>query len=130
MQHLFADYEVSTLVKDKGFIECCFQYFEHGVLTQSSYSEFIDFNTKYKNNNIISAPLWDQIIEWLRKKHQIDVSVFVTVTHVELPPIQWCAWVVDIKKLILADSTANTEFYSTDYNEARRTAILHALILI
>jgi hypothetical protein len=133
MEHLFADYEVSTLVKDKGFDANCLAVYMNGEFQiPRGFSMAIVTKTQVDllKGKAILAPLWDQLIEWLREVHQIDVNVFAVVTHIETTPIQWCAWVVDIKKLISNNLTENTEFYFDDYDETRRTAILHALTLI
>ena len=123
MQHLFADYEVSLLAKNKGFTECCFQYFQHGVLTQSSYSEFIDFNTKYKNNNIISAPLWDQLIEWLDKK-----EIFCSADmRIEDGLFKWYPVIKEVEHY--EEVRTELKLRGTKIN-ALRDAILHALTLI
>lgn len=121
IEHLFADYELSTLLKNKNFTEKCFQYYQHGVL-QAYYLEFTDFNTKYKDISIFSAPLWDQVIDWLRQVHNIDVMIrqtkkdgtsYYKVTKIETDD-----------KIIAYSNFCDSPL------EAKRKAILQALTLI
>jgi hypothetical protein len=128
VEDLFADHEISVLIREKGFTEKCFRYYQHGVL-EAYYLEFTDFNTKYHNKNIISAPLWGQVIEWLAEKHNIDISI---------PPfydadgrLYTAMYFLKSDGTLISDDENTFMLGEFDTKqEARRAAILHALTLI
>jgi len=90
MKHLFLPYELALLAKEKGFDEPCLMAF-YG---ENNYGQPFDklflpasFG-KYKNSlaslNNIAAPLYQQIIDWLRVKHSIWVYCSNTANSGEL----------------------------------------------
>lgn len=74
IEKLFVPYEIALKLKDKGFNELSIAYYEEG------YDIFNFGLTKgqlYNNDRfLISAPLYQQVIDWLNTKHNIDVSIF------------------------------------------------------
>jgi hypothetical protein len=73
MKEQFATYKIALAVKELGFDESCFAYYEISDLIKKGYRlryvEHEDNNpTKQsKNNSYILAPLWQQVIEFLKK---------------------------------------------------------------
>lgn len=101
MKHLFVPYEIAELLREKHFDEECLTYWELKdnfdpykgfhlrAIIQTTHlnspypgEEFYgDFFTGYKNSvkemfntEIVTAPLYQQVIDWLREKHQIFIS--------------------------------------------------------
>lgn len=99
LKNLFIPYRLAVLAKEKGFNESCMTTYMpsplppykwslqsiHGIILyskqQQSDSHKLDF-TGYLNSvpahfglKSVSAPLYQQIVEWLRDKHDILISV-------------------------------------------------------
>ena len=73
MKHLFVPYELAVKLKEKGFdIDCIGFYGDDGKLYfDSPVSNFEDgINPLY-----CSAPLYQQVTDWLRKNFNIEVSI-------------------------------------------------------
>ncbi len=84
MKELFLNYKLSLLAKEKGFDEPCFAgYNDGGVLlfyhpnddayTSTDIEEY-DFKGLMDWENI-SAPLYQQIIDFFREKHNIHIVI-------------------------------------------------------
>lgn len=150
MREQFVPYEIALKLKEKGFDEPCllqegyiFSYFGeskyrfHSQLTGGPFgtdlkgkknSDLKGELPKYKDWVLI--PLWQQVIDWFRTKHNIDISVFAGVSHVEATPIHWWTWVTRIEDLLNSDVNENFQIQKATFEEARQTGIEHALTLI
>jgi hypothetical protein len=142
MEHLFADYEVSTLVKEKGFDEPCLAiyqifetYGEKGII-EIGELQIQTIKKGFKSDTSIAAPLWGQIIEWLREVHNIEI-VITGIPIYDIRKYWVCLYrmidniMTDDSLLFFDEKTDEYKGYQTfTYPEARRTAILHALTLI
>ena len=76
MNHLFANYKLSLLAKEKGFDEPCLAwYFQEDKTKQFVLSD--EFGVKKKNlrDKSIVAPLYQQLVDWFREKHNIFIKV-------------------------------------------------------
>ena len=130
MEHLFADYEVSTLVKEKGFDEPCLAiyqifetYGEKGII-EIGELQIQTIKKGFKSDTSIAAPLWDQIIEWLETK-----NIWLSIT----PPFDDLLYEYSIYRINKNNKLGirlGNGFDIKIKQEARRTAILHALTLI
>lgn len=82
-EELFATFELSKLAKEKGFDEECFCYFELGGDKVGYLEEIVYYELERRNStiNIIdsecTAPLYDQIINWLETNHKIFINVIM-----------------------------------------------------
>lgn len=88
MKHLFVPYELALKLKEKGFDEECFARYNGGEFQLTKHQNWnlypnvyrIDVpNTKIgliKSGTpvIISAPLYQQVIDWFREKYKIHVA--------------------------------------------------------
>lgn len=79
-EELFATFELSKLAKEKGFDEDCFCFFE--INDGKAYvEEFVYYEDERKNSNSYSdykfctAPLYDQLTNWLRDMKDIDITI-------------------------------------------------------
>jgi hypothetical protein len=123
MTHLFADYEVSTLVKDKGFDANCLGFFRNDTKKLLINNTFAERAYLEDRVSLTQAPLWNQIIEWLWSKYQIFLSPEITYdsqSNIFYYTILYGEFGKNHLITTIADDTAN----------ARRLAILHALTLI
>jgi len=85
MEDLFVSYELALQLKTKGFNEDCFTLFDEQGLLDNYWDldneEFIynqsikDLHLPKRNSETknVTAPLYDQVIEWLRDVHNIHV---------------------------------------------------------
>ena len=137
MEHLFADYEVSTLVKEKGFDKPCLAFYLDEEYSNSElYFDYqkVAITVCFDKGvaiqlNYVNAPLWDQLIEWLAEKHNIDISTppFYDMDGRLYSPIIY----LNANGSLQSDIENTIMFNEVDTKqEARRTAILHALTLI
>ena len=67
MKKEFATYEISLELKGLGFDEPCLGFWND--YKRLDFSIFVD-----KNKNLLKAPLWSQVIDWLREKHDIHID--------------------------------------------------------
>ncbi len=76
MKKLFVSYEIAKQLKEKGFDEECFCYYDEGhELNLKSGRSFGGIMVQDCHQSNIIAPLYQQVIDWLREKHNIDIWV-------------------------------------------------------
>lgn len=96
MEKEFIPYEQALVLKELGFRESCFTYYNNHSPKNNHQRGFIisqhsvqDHNEENKGDNLIcSAPLYQQAFRWFREKHnlyfQIDIySYSYTETNFE-----------------------------------------------
>lgn len=111
MKHLFVPYELAVKLKEKRFDEYCLAYFEVNKNFRGIWSEEMNpVDNSALFDGEISAPLYQQVIDWFDEKHQIIISVKPT----SLNDGEW----------ILYDSEAKIiktgiEMYRQDYDHKR-----------
>ena len=64
MKNEFVPYEIALAMKELGFNELCFSYYDYGIL------EDVEFY-KEKDNGHVIAPLYQQAFKWFRKKYNM-----------------------------------------------------------
>ncbi len=81
MNHLFVSYEIAMQLKEQGFNDPCFAVYyanskqfpiELEVRTNN------DLNSKFikaKADRLCVAPLYQQVIDWFREKHNIQIEI-------------------------------------------------------
>lgn len=76
IEKLFVPYEIALKLKEKGFNELSIAYYEDG------YDIFNFGHAKgqlYNNDRfLISAPLYQQVLEWMKAKHNIFIEPFTS----------------------------------------------------
>jgi hypothetical protein len=83
MKHLFIPYKLSLLAKEKGFDEPCFGFYDtqrDEFWLMESYPYLYDKSRKplaFKQvlNCDVTAPLYQQLIDWFREKHNIHIKI-------------------------------------------------------
>jgi len=120
MKNIFVPYELAVIAKEKGFNEKCINYYSK-IDKQLSYSmdgvvmlKVDDFNS----TNHVSAPLYQQIVDWFRKNHNIAIE-----------PTTW----VEVTTWMVRNRMTNETIWNNaikDYYEGYNKAIEEALKLI
>ena len=132
MKEQFATYEIALKLKELGFNEECICFYNDlGILFYQSLParydgyrviEQIDFKIFEED---ITAPLWQQVIDWFRDIHGIKLTIDTDIT---------LSWIYSIQSLhpeatYVGNYITSTRVYST-YEEAREQAILKSIELI
>lgn len=124
MKHLFLDYPTSRLLKDKGFNEKCFAHF---IYNGNGFR--IKQDETFPNYQDIQAPTHQQVIDWFRENHNIEIGV-----------VNWdnitTKWEYTLSSVVYSnesdlsyDSNYDKLFFET-YYQALNEAIKHALKII
>jgi len=135
MKSQFVNYEIALALKELGFDEECLRYY--GLKRYSLTTEYATdigelltekifryLSSYQKDLKLLKAPFWQQAIDWLREKHNVDIIIK--------------PWTGDIKgeKNYAADVCIfGTTIYiklerEKFYEEAREAAVLKAIELI
>ena len=127
MKEQFVTYEIAKKMKGFGFNEPCLAvYYDKEFKTYGSdFFKIAVPSGIVLNENLtgdtIAAPLWQQVIDWLREKHKIEVT--------QTPSIELEKGFFQFN--ITRDKPHNEDFESgKTHNKAREAAILKALELI
>jgi len=141
MKNLFISYELAVKLRKKEFSEPCFGYYNAemrisspGVLgLQSGLKNYNDtlFVRAWRNGppeDIISAPLYQQVIDWFRETHDIDIwarGFPITKNRKRYEPIIY-------QRSTMTDDcdTFDTDYSSEDYYVALTGGLEEALKLI
>ena len=141
MKEQFVDHEIAVLLKEKGYKEECMAYYEISIKAKKDVHDGfsgpfgwkkgeVNFNKGYFENNglpdnsneywlLCGAPLWQQVIDWLRENHSIDIIID--------PAGRPKMYAVFVEDWLYENDTDRASF---TYPEAREKAIKHALTLI
>lgn len=131
MKEQFVPYEIALKLKEKGFkqpkseveISINHYYSNKGVISSYQYFSMNDVEKFNKNLDwTIYAPLWQQVIDWLREKHFIDIMIRQTQKD-------GTAY-YKITKIETEDKIKGYSNFCKTVNIARQAAIEHALTLI
>jgi hypothetical protein len=124
MQEQFVPYEIAEQLLNKYFNEDCLGYYQNKklVIRDTTFYEVEKYNLG------ILAPLWQQVIDWFRKKYNIIIEVqFLGGLTKETAQYIFTVWVGEEYGIENDDSTQD---WSNNYEEVRQKAIEHALTLI
>lgn len=61
----FISYKIALALKELGFDEPCFSYFTILGKFANDISNPRKYNSEFERGSYISAPLWQQVIDWL-----------------------------------------------------------------
>ncbi len=134
MKHLFVPYYICVLAKNKGFKEKVFSKYDTNTddlflsITNIDYNVDEDFieegeleNFNSGKSSYISAPLYQQLIDWFREKHNIHIYTG-HIGHTN-------SWSAAVEETNRAGGTFWTRHYD-DYYEAVNQALEEAFKLI
>jgi hypothetical protein len=123
MKEQFVPYEIALKLTEKGFDQPCLgYYYDDGKFSFWNWTVFKDYPYLTKNTAMtdsISAPLWQQVLTWLRDVHNIDINI----DPGGLPKM----YAVFVKNWIYENEKDRALF---TYEDAQEQAILKALELI
>lgn len=71
MKHLFIPYELAVMAKEKGFKEKCFGYYDD-YFNKPELKIKPTEGDQY-HDQLCIAPLYQQIVDWLRRVHSIYI---------------------------------------------------------
>lgn len=130
MKEQFVAYEIALKLKELGFNEECFGYYDSSnylcIYQQEDY-----FLSSDSPNIQVDAPLWQQAIDWLRITKKIDIQILRNKPN-------YHEYKVEIYKLnnndtylhlYIKDNDGYIVWFTT-YEEAREQAILTAIELV
>ena len=122
MNKLFVSYEIALKLKEKGFNEGCFGFYgDDGKLYFDGFIED-GLNPVYS-----LAPLYQQVIDWLRDEKYINIET-------QYDFIAYDVIIHDYKnsntKKLTSTLSGKTPYCFTDYYEALNVAIEESLKLI
>ncbi len=85
MKNLFVPYELALLAKEKGFNDPCFGYYYKDNIEVKHFEwieseKYGDWEPNFLINNkekdfFLSAPIYQQLVDWFREKHDIEIIV-------------------------------------------------------
>jgi len=122
MEHLFVPYKIALELKEKGFNEPCLGFFKEEKF-HTCFSFAYNQEEAEKFYKAISAPLYQQVMDWFREKHNIHLAVdFEYLTN---------KYDVMFQEKTKGRWERYTRYYaSVTYNEALNKGIEEALKLI
>ena len=132
MEKEFVTYEIALKLKELGFDEPCCALFRHERLFPILGFEIINSIKQ----SVIAAPLWQQVISWLKNECKLEIEVFKWVAkcyHNE--ELATPHYLFDIDKAFEYTNdwiyqSINDDLKYHTYEEAREQAILKAIELI
>jgi hypothetical protein len=125
MKNLFIPYELALEAKELGFNEFCIgEYTKHAQTNAIDlrYPKHEGLQGDWPLENEVDAPLYQQIIDWLREKHKIETVILSDTEYNN--SFEYCLYKLHSKNKI----TGNINY--TTYYEALNKAIEEALKLI
>ena len=130
MKEQFVTYEIALVLKELGFNEECFGYFK----TDKNLHEFYGSSEQVIDCNI-QAPLWQQVIDWLREKHNIYLTIYNPLLYNSYYPDSKYGFDCEIEFLTKNNNVASTLISNNDsgfetYYEVREQAINKAIEII
>lgn len=136
MNDNFVPYEIAKAVQQKGFNEVCFLYWRAEL---DGSMQLFHYNDKYiedahgsqNSDNAkyvdCTAPLWQQVVEWILDKY--GLFVWVNGAFIGRGDYEGMISIKEEKGLMYIRQTQTTKLYST-YREALQAAIEKALTFI
>ena len=127
MKKLFLPYEISIKLKKLGFDESCFCWYNFYAvdILEHGYNRNSD---GWLQGNHCSAPLYQQVLDWLRENHNIHIEI-QTFGDKETS-LTYRYWLVNIQKsnrldlALLECSDESTSKEYTSYYEALNDGII------
>ena len=72
----FVTYEIAKKLKEKGFNEGCYKYYENKTL---KWANFPWLETKYNSSSphTTAAPTISQVLKWLREEKELHIEIYM-----------------------------------------------------
>ena len=117
MKHLFVPYILALLAKEKGFNEDCLMFYYHQELNSDNIF-------KQYPEHCVDAPLYQQLIDWFRGKHNIIITI--QQAEARIRAICFYGFINDCRSI--DSGQFKTEAY-LDYYEALNKAIEESFVV-
>ena len=127
MKEQFCNYEISLKLKELGFDESCIcKYNSYGVLKHTIASTNPDIDDEisiFKYDDRLSAPLYQQIIDYFREEYKLHLSIYRLNDN-------WVWQIFDIERnCYITEMTVRFSEIKRSYEECRDHIILKAIEL-
>lgn len=131
MKHLFVSYEIALKLKEKGFDDPCLsKYNNSGKMDIASIfgitNSLLKGEPYRKYGWVCTAPLYQQVIDWFREAHSIDI--FTNAHYATDNSV--AGYLFDVYDRREKYNTQKGMFESSSYYQALNKAIEEALKLI
>lgn len=139
MKHLFVSYDLALKLKEKGFDEPCFAYYDGNYYLKDELQGlayiYSNSNSFIKNSEKYTAPLYQQVIDWFREKYGIEIWITSmggnNCDKYYMPVIPYCYLDNATKEgREYYNSVPKSDWNKSTYYEALNKAIEEALKLI
>lgn len=119
IKDLFVSYEIAKQLKEKGFNEECFKYYEYDKRLETPNGVTICICKNEMFLDLCAAPLYQQAVDWFREEHAIAIGEDLTRT------MNSCCFRIAYKGSLLPHL-----YFGNNYYEALNKAIEEAIKLI
>lgn len=121
MNEDFTPFELAVKLKEKGFNEPCYKYYQRGVLDSD------DCWNRYNRGtaNRCSAPTISQVLKWLREERFIFIGLSPMPTYDSEEMVEWRSAVYKTDKQ--GGLSCQEEFYFQSYEHAALAGIEYVL---
>ncbi len=109
MKELFVPYELALQLKEIGFDELCMRFWtkDGKESLNPQHMGHMDFIRNSTAGERVSAPLYDQVIQWMIDKHQIYIEIHVASSQMDFTKgFNYYVW----------DSNTSEEYDSIPHN--------------
>lgn len=134
MKNLFTSHKIALMLKHLGFDEPCFACFETNTEFHVPFIVGFDLETpKHFNQeeNCIAVPFYQQVIDWLREEHKIDILILPQDQSACAPlPLYFFAIVFYKTGVCVELYNSSDKLHYCEFGEAREAAILKAINII
>jgi len=127
MENKFVPYNIAYKLREIGFDEPCFGYFETNIdVFLIKDNNLITRKDLVRNDVDVLAPLWQQVIDWFRIKYGLAI-------HIDSSKIDWNQPIirsfgkVECKRIL---GELNFRYSYDTYEEAREVAILKSIEIV
>ncbi len=136
MKNTFLPYQLTLLAREKGFDAIFLGYYDintTGLLKSRSESVCLIANQEMMPKGSTPAPIYQDVIDWLREKHNIHIEISTSGDDEQYP--KWTYWLVNTKKSnrieLAMKELSDIKILEYDtYYQALENAIEEALKLI
>ena len=116
MEKEFVPYELALKMKQLGFDEPCFRYYNYNG------THFFDYKPKTDDKNLTKAPLYQQAFRWFREKYELHSFI-----DCKWKNLGWEFELVDLSKM---ETISSIDRYNYKTPEEAELACLQKLIEI
>lgn len=123
MEKQCVTYEIALALKELGFNEECIGYFKDGEF--NAWNVFDPYSNSEMKSWFVSAPLWQQVIDWFRKQYDIVVEINHGLTLDVMPTFYYSIW----KMNGAIEFQSDWNYITLKYEDAREQGILKTIDL-